>query len=395
MSNSISIEFVKLSAHETPIIKEENSYDYIRFGKDNSYPQMLNELYHKASLHRSIIKKKVRMILAKGLTSESEASLEFLKNMSDYDRLEDFLDKTATDLELHNGFSWEVIWNNKGDKINKVNHIPVSDVRLGKEDEEGKIEKIFYKKDGIFKSYTKANEMEEYVPFSDANNKKEAQLLYSIKYEAGMYYYTLASYNGAITDIETQSEISKFHNANIKNGFAPSYIITFEGPEPSPAVKKKIVKKLKEKYSGAENSGAPVILFLDRKMASPKFELVASTDIDKQFEQLNKDIKEMIVNSHEIPRQVVGLESAGSLGNSKEILQASAMFQSDYIVPQQEFILSKLNMLLEFNGLEPVAFKNPSLSLLMFDIDLKEVLSTDEIRESLGFGKRKEALNEQ
>ncbi len=397
MSNKkkhMDVLFIKLDKIEPPIIKEDKSNEYVKFGKDNNYPDKMIELNKKASLHRSIINKKVRKIVAQGLLSESEQTETFIREMSKTDMPFEFLEKTAKDLEIQNGFYWEITWAKNGKKINRINHLPYEKCRLGKRNEDGVIDKVFYKEEGIKKN-TRASDMDEYPVFDpDTTGKKEPQILYALRYEAGQDYYPLPSYNGAVIDIDTAYQISTYHNANIKNGFAPSYVLFFRGTEPEPDEKNKIVKKMKEKYSGAEQAGQPVVFFLDTGQEEPILKVIESSDNDKQFEVLNKDTKETIVNAHEIPRQVVGLESAGSLGNTKEILQATALFQKDYIENEQDYILRHLNALLSVNNLEEAYIKNPAMSILMFDIKIEDIFTTEELRQFFGLEK-KEAIDEQ
>ena len=234
-------------------------------------------------------------------------------------------------------------------------------------------------------SYSNKSDFEKIPAFSLNNNKKD-QILYVQNYSPATPYYGSAAYQSAVLDIQTYSEISNYNNSNLHNGFAPSYTIFFRGSEPSDEQKDDIVAELVSKYGGTNNSNKPMVFFLSEEQEAPQIETIDTSHVAEQYETLLKTLKENIAIAHQIPRQIIGLETPGSLGNSKEIIEASELFRSDYIVPQQELLLKGFNMIAATNGLDEISINNPNPSIMKFDMnELLQILTQDEVREIYGY----------
>ena len=393
-NGSISVEYVKLSSQYAAPTTTINKGDaYVKYGEYNLFPYYLVELFTNSGLHRAIIERKVNMLLGNGADYKDNPTEGFIMANPQEDLLT-VMEKCAYDLETFGGYYLQIIWENGGDKVASYYHMPYERMRVGLPNELGFASKYYYwtKDDEKIQQWTDINEFKEFEPFN-LENKKKAQILFTKKYSLGNKHYGAPNYEGSLLDIQTYMEISNFHNSNLHNGFAPGYSIFFRGPEPTPEQKGDIVKQLKNKYSGSENTGKPMVFFLDSEQEAPIVNAIEVSDLDKQFEQLSKSIKENIVISHGVPRQVIGLESAGSLGNSKEILEAGMMFRTDYIIPEQNILLKGFNMISSLNGEEEITITNPNPSILLFGMsDLLKVLKQNEIRDYLGYEETDEII---
>lgn len=119
---------LKLSAHKTPIFKEEKQKDWIIYGAEkgdyyNNYPGYLTYLYNRSSKQNAFINGKVHYICgngvgfdAHGLNIEAKASVnDFLNKPNDNgDTLKDVIKKSVLDKKLYGGFYLEIIWNKSG-----------------------------------------------------------------------------------------------------------------------------------------------------------------------------------------------------------------------------------------------------------------------------------------
>ncbi len=390
--SSISFKFVAVeSTVENPTIVETKYSEYVKIGADNKYPDTLLDYYENVGLHKAIILKKISMILGTGIASTCETKStideEFISAANNNETLDVILEKCANDLIIFGGYYLQVIWNKKGDKIAEIYHMPYNKMRSGKANEYGKVEKYYYNSTlSPFAKYTQLSSLTEINTFSITENKKEPQILFTKFYDPSNIYYPMPDYSGAVTDIDTLQEISKFQNTNIKNNFQPGFIIFFRGPEPDEDAKDLIISSLRDKYSGSGNAGKPMVFFLDSEQEAPEIKPMETSDIAEMYQTLMKSVKENIVVSHQVPRTVANLESAGSLGNTKEVLQNNLIFRMDYIKNAQEKLLSSFNMIGKINGLCELEFVNPNPSLLMFGLnELKEILTVDEFREFLGY----------
>jgi len=385
-SGKISVNYIQLSSQfSAPVIQINQGDTYVKFGENNVFPYYLIDLFRTSGLHRSIIERKVKMILGDGIAYEDGTKLDLIP-ANKHESIQDVIEKCAYDLELNGGYYLQVIWERGGTKIAEMYHMPFELMRVGLPNEVGHIEKYYYwtKPDQRIEQWSNINEYKEFDAFN-LSKKGKPQILFTKKYSPGNKYYGASSYEGSLLDIQTYAEISNYNNSNLHNNFAPGFSIFFRGPEPDSDQKGEIIKQLKNKYSGSDNSGKPMVFFLDSEQEAPEINVMDVSNLGKQFEQLIQTIKENIVISHEIPRQVVGLETAGSLGNSKEMLEASLMFKTDYIMPEQNTLLKGFNMINTINGAENLQFINPNPSMLMFAVaDLLKILTPNELRDFLG-----------
>ena len=336
--------FIQLSKeYEAPITKVETYLDYIKYGSDNNFPTYLIELLNTSGLHRAIIEKKVEMTLGIGfdLTDVSGEMEDFIKHPNRFESLDSLIEKCDYDLEVHGGYYLQVIWDNNTKKVKELYHMNAERMRVGKPNEFGFIEDFFYYPD---ETRPMTNNLDigaavHYPMFSETENTDVPQIYFVRKYSPTNKYYGPAIYESSILDIQTYAEISNFHNSNLHQNFSPGYLIFFTGTPPSDDLQDDIIKTMKNKYGSTENTGKPMVFFLEDDMEKPEIKPILTSDLDKQFDNLIKQITSNIVISHQIPRQVVGLETQGSLGGSKEMLEATEIFKNAYIMPQQNLLL--------------------------------------------------------
>ena len=395
-------KFIQMSReYEAPIIKVDRNYEIIKYGDNNNYPELLLELLASSGLHRSIVDKKVSMILGKGLDLEvNEKTQEFILHPNPYEDLMSIMEKRTWDLETFGGFYLQIIWNPNDDTINEIYHMQYDRMRVSKPNEFGFAETAFFYDDltlPVDHFYDIQNTI-SFPIFSENVDKSEPQIFHAFKYTPTNKYYGAACYEGSTLDIQTYSEVSNFNNSNLKNNFSPGFLILFSGQPPSEELQDSIVQELRVKYAGTENTGTPLLFFLEEGMDAPEIKPMEVSDLDKQFAQLIKQIIDNIVVSHQIPRQVVGLATAGSLGSSKEMLEATQIFKSSYIEPQQNVLLSVFNTLGLINQLDELKLIKISPNIMMFDMtDLSKILSQNELREYLGYEEleENEVINEE
>ena len=386
-------KFIQMSKENiAPIPKIEKHLNFIKYGNDNNYPSYLIKLMSESGLHRAIIEKKVSLVLGKGLNIDdvSDDTLNFIDQPNPYESMDSILEKCSYDLEWFGGYYLQVLWDQNEDKVKEVYHMDAERIRVGKPNSYGFVESYYFFDDTTIpmSAHMNTNNAIHFPAFSKNGDKTEPQIYFVKKYSPTNKFYGSAIYEGAVIDIETYAEISNFHNSNLKNAFAPGYMIFFTGTPPSDDLQNDIVKSLKDKYGSTENVGKPMVFFLEDDMEKPIVEPLDTSNIDKQFEKLIEQIISNITVSHQIPRQVVGLETPGSLGGSKELLEATEIFKSSYIIPQQNVITNSFNVIMDINGLDHIEFVNPSPNIMLFDMaELMNILTVNELRDWLGFEK--------
>jgi hypothetical protein len=375
--------------HKVPVMLENRSGKYITYGFANEYPYYLLDNYRRSSKHNAIVNGKVNYIMGGGwqagndLTVEQQARfIKFFDGLSSTEDLNDITEKLVLDLELFNGFAIAVTWSKLG-TIAKMEHIPFEKIRVDKE------EKMFqvadWYNDDMMQLFPKVGDIEK-IPAFDPENRLGKQLFYYRVYAAGVKHYPLPEYIGGNAWIEADVQVANFHNNNLRNNFWGGYLINFNNGIPTPEEQGDIERQIKRKFSGTDNAGRFVVTFNDDAAKAPTLEPLTPSDMDKQFEILNKAIQQEIFIAHRVTNpSLFGVKTEGQLGGRTELVEAYELFKATYVNDRVRKVERMINYLGSFNGVEgmeliPVEPITERLS----EQALLQIMTQDELREKAG-----------
>jgi hypothetical protein len=368
---------------------ENRSGKYITYGFANEYPYYLLDNYRRSSKHNAIVNGKVNYIMGGGwqagddLTVEQQARfIKFFDGMSSTEDLNDITEKLVLDLELFNGFAVAVTWSKLG-TIAKMEHVPFEKIRVDKE------EKMFqvadWYNDDMMQLFPKVGDIEK-IPAFDPENRLGKQLFYYRVYAAGVKHYPLPEYIGGNAWIEADVQVANFHNNNLRNNFWGGYLINFNNGIPTAEEQGDIERQIKRKFSGTDNAGRFVVTFNDDAAKAPTLEPLTPSDMDKQFEILNKAIQQEIFIAHRVTNPMLfGVKTEGQLGGRNELVEAYELFKATYVNDRVRKVERMINYLGSFNGVEgmeliPVEPITERLS----EQALLQIMTQDELREKAG-----------
>jgi hypothetical protein len=391
MSNKSTQHFTQWLGieHKVPVMLENRSGKYITYGFANEYPYYLLDNYRRSSKHNAIVNGKVNYIMGGGwqagdnLTVEQEARfIKFFDGLSSTEDLNDITEKLVLDLEIFNGFAVAVTWSKLG-TIAKMEHVPFEKIRVDKE------EKMFqvadWYNDDMMQLFPKVGDIEK-IPAFDPENRLGKQLFYYRVYAAGVKHYPLPEYIGGNAWIEADVQVANFHNNNLRNNFWGGYLINFNNGIPTPEEQGDIERQIKRKFSGTDNAGRFVVTFNDEAANAPTLEPLTPSDMDKQFEVLNKSIQQEIFIAHRVTNPMLfGVKTEGQLGGRNELVEAYELFKATYVNDRVRKVERMINYLGSFNGVEgmeliPVEPITERLS----EQALLQIMTQDELREKAG-----------
>jgi hypothetical protein len=314
---------------------------------------------------------------------EQEARfIKFFDGMSSTEDLNDITEKLVLDLEIFNGFAVAVTWSKLG-TIAKMEHVPFEKIRVDKE------EKMFqvadWYNDDMMQLFPKVGDIEK-IPAFDPENRLGKQLFYYRVYAAGVKHYPLPEYIGGNAWIEADVQVANFHNNNLRNNFWGGYLINFNNGIPTPEEQGDIERQIKRKFSGTDNAGRFVVTFNDDAAKAPTLEPLTPSDMDKQFEILNKAIQQEIFIAHRVTNPALfGVKTEGQLGGRTELVEAYELFKATYVNDRVRKVERMINYLGSFNGVEgmeliPVEPITERLS----EQALLQIMTQDELREKAG-----------
>ena len=374
--------------HKVPLFIENKSQQWVSYGVENDYPNYLLNLYRRSAKHNAIVNGKVGYIVGKGWTAENEtpqtaAFIDSPTFPNAYDSMNDLTQKLTLDMEIYNGFACEVTWS-RGGGIAEICHVDFHRVRADKD------EKMFFVHDwydeyGV-RQFPQLNQIEQ-IPAFDPENRIGKQLFYYRVYSAGVKVYPLPEYLGGTAYIELDVEIANFHVNNIKNNFWGSYLINFPNGIPTPEESDAIERQMKMKFGGTDNAGRFLVNFSDSPETKPELTPLTPSDLDKQFDILNKTVQQEIFVAHRVTSPMLfGVKTEGQLGGRSEMIESYEIFKATYIEDRVQRIERGINYLASFNGVVGLKLQpTEPISEQLTEAALLQILSRDELREKAGY----------
>ncbi len=395
MNNLLSIN---LGSSTAPKIQEVRGRDYIEYSDEdglwkNLYPNFLIDLYYNSSTHAAIINSTAEMIAGEDIVvDEDDTNLDsfvklkkFLRNANSNETLHQVIKKVAFDFKLQGAYALHIVYNRARTEIVEVFHVPVERVRAGRPNEFGKVDTYYICADW---SNTRSNKPYPVAAFNTNDRTAGSQLIYTGSYSPNMdIYYTPDSQAGnswALID----SKISEYHLNNINNGFSGSYMFSFNNGIPLEEERNQIERDITNKLTSAANAGKFLMSFSDDKTRAPEIHSLNAADLSEQYINLQTLIVQNILTAHRVTsKTLLGIDSGnGFSSNADELLNAANFYQNTVIRPFQLNILDTLQKIFSVNQIDlPISFIQLKPITIQFDSEtIREVMTTDEIRESLG-----------
>jgi hypothetical protein len=376
-------EFARINFAESkiPVFKENKAKNYITYGTDNKYPQMLIDLYNSSPKHGALVSQKAQYIagdkteVIANNTEQLTIANDKLASINAYESFDDVKSKIAADLELFDGFALEIIWNKAKTSIAEIYHLPFQNVRISLDGH------YWYAEDW---SDRKLDPIYYYCwnPITRENK----QLYYFKMYKAGGGEYPTAPYQSALKYIEIDTEIANFHLNSIKSGFSAQTLLQLFKGVPTPEEMRQTIKRFKENFSGTDNAGSIIIQFNDPNETPSVVNNLAPSDFDKQFDLLNQTVQQEILMAHRVTSPMLfGIKTEGQLGGRSELIEAYEAFQTAYIEPRQNHMDRALTSIFKF--IVPVTLKTknkPPIGLDYIQLFEKGIISQAEARRELG-----------
>ena len=396
MENILSIN---LSTTTAPVVTEVRGKEWISYGTEdwaNLYPQFLIDLYYNSSTQAAIINATAELIAGEGLVieDEEERDLEavvklkkFFNSANSNESLDEVIKKIAFDFKLQGAFALNIVWTQDRTQIAEIYHIGVDKIRAEKPNELGKVEAYYVSSDW---SNTRTNKPYR-VPAFNTNDRTSAnQILYTGLYSPNMNAYYTPDYVAANNWSLVAQRVAEFHLNNISNGFAGSFMISFANGVPTQEERFQIESSLADKFSGEKNAGKFILTFSDDKTRTPEITAISPSDLDKQYLALQELLVSNILTGHRVTSPILmGIrDSGGGLGNNADELNSAANYFINTVCKgYQSHIIKTLRKIFTVNNMDmPVMFEQlKPITTKFTNQDLAGVLTSDEIREEMGY----------
>ena len=375
-----------------PIFKDDDYLPYIRFGKQNDYPDVLIDLYKRCSIHSSIIQTKVKMMLGDGFVQDVDTDEEpssrtqlLIEQPNKYESLNSIFNKMAYDFEIIGLTYMEITFKKNGEPI--LNHIDASKIRWAKKNDENVTDTFYYCQD--WNRYRQGRYTPIQIPIYESGVKKERSLLPIVKYSPSVDYYTYPDYISGIKAIQIDTEIDNFHLNNLENGMFPTIFIGFpSGSDITPEERKIVDDKIKEKFVGTAADTKYFLAFYNQDGANkPEIKVIETSNLDKMFDLVGAMSQRKILISHKVVNEnIVGISTPSKLGGSSDVLLNYNLYYNQTIRPEVNTLLEAFNRIAYDFGYNKLnILKSIPLSQEFSENILNQILTKDELRNIIGY----------
>ena len=323
-----------------PVLKETKitGKKYIGYGEKNDFPDFLFDLYLRSTVLQSIIEGIIDYAVGAGvntITGKEEIN-------QDGDTLEDLCKQILLDYLITGGFAINVL-RDANDDISELYWTDIRHVRLS---EDGKT--AFYD-ENISGWGAKPQE----IPVFDPKKKQKSSVFY-YKGHISRGLYPIPRWSGAITAVETSTEISNYHLNSILNNFNPAAIISFNNGVPDKTTQEAIEKKINKKFVGSENTNRFILSFSESGENQTTVQMLNSDNTDAKFQTLKDSIQEEIFIAFRCTPELFGVKKDGNGFNKQEYLEAFQLFYKTVIEPLQKTMNKAFGKI--FNSPNPLTF---------------------------------------
>lgn len=322
----------------------QSSNDYVWFGGDNLYPQLINQMYYTSPIHSSIVNFKVNAVLGGGyeLEKDKSATLEddvYLRTANITMRISENDDKALLDIIMHNRCYFMIHFDSSGD-FRKAEYVSADKVRRNRDGSLYQINEDWSR--GNFQTI-------KILPYNRKNvlaNKENKCLLYCYeKHSVGQDVYPLPSYTSALNWCFLDGEMSYLQKQYIVNGIFPSYAISFP-QKPTTEEEKQELKNTITGSRGAKGGGKIWTFFGRGKDSLPDIQQIPVSQLDNAFQATTESIDSKICQAHTIDPILMGIRVSGKLGSGSDIKQAYVILEKNVIMPLRQEIEKVFNDLL-------------------------------------------------
>lgn len=325
------------------------SENIVSYGKDNNAPVQFKYCYMNSATLKSVIDGSVNYIIGEEVTVSDKGAIFREKVNRSGMTMKELVAKISLSYQIYGGFAIQVIYNKLGVPV-EMFPLDFSKCRLN---EYG--DKVFYSKKNWTKYGTKS-EVFDAFDIKRFNPEKPTQILY-VKGDFTNNIYPLPAWFGAMKDVLSEIEASKYALNSISNGFSARYLINVpDGAGMDDEQKRAIEDAIKQKFCGSETDANFMIYYADGTDRA-EISKIESDDANERFIAIKDNARSNIYTSMRCTPNLMGLPTATTGFNSQEYGSAFKLYQKTVIQPIQEKIEMSLNRVIGDDAVNIVPFQ--------------------------------------
>jgi hypothetical protein len=341
-----------------------NVGNYVRFGNDNLYPQLLNQMYYTSPLHGAIVDFKTNATVGGGYELQYSATCSPMEKVDIYAfekrmNLKKILPAVTKEKIIHGRVYFHLRFNQTGTLI-FCKHIAADKVRKNATND------LYY----ICDDWSTQINIQTIKPYRF--NTKDLEFLYCYEdYSVGQDVYTLPQYSSCMNWAFLDGEMSYLQKSNIQNSIFPSFAMMFP-KKPQNEEEKNSIKTTIDRAKGATNAGKAIAFFANNKESLPTIEAIPTNSNDNLFQVTTESIDSKICQAHIIDPILMGIRVSGKLGSGSDIKQSYVIFEKNSIIPLRNSVEEIFNEILAICNI------NANLVINNFQIVNDTIVEMDE-----------------
>jgi len=368
------------------------SVDIFSWGTKNDLPQRREALVRSNNIVGELIKTKRDITVGRGLIAyrleyvDGKRKLEEVEipkeaqEFFDRNSIYHYLLSSCQNLYMHGQFFPEFVRNIKREKIVSMRNMDCKHVRLGQQNDDGRVEYIYFNKNWIVKrgSHKRkpSDEIPTYFPLYDAKVPQEDKFAMQIGEEliSDDYYYHPMWWGGRDW-IETANSVPRFHNANFRNGYTIRWHVQYpsdyfkhrtsadmtkqairKAKETERERKSDFISRMNELLAGVENTGRAVYTSYElNKTIAKEYPGVKITPLsadlkDEALLKLFEKSNQANISAQGIHPTLANIETQGKLSSGSEIKNALNMYLNIKVPVPRKLLLEPINLVKKING---------------------------------------------
>lgn len=336
---------------------EETTYGnngIVSWGVDNSLPVLYRNCYNQSATLKSIIDGTINYIIGDDIIIKDSAA-KWSKEVNRTGMTpRQFFAKLSFNLNVYGALAVQVIYNKLG---NPVELFPL-EVGKCRTNESGS--KVFYSQKRWTKYQTKAEEYDAWDPDKVKINMENPTQIYFFKGDYTSSVYSLPPYAGALYDVLTEVECSKYSLNTVARGFSAKYLIQFpENANLTDEQKKGVEDAIKTKFCGSESEVNFLLYWRNGDGDAEKIEVnkIESDETPERYVAVKDNARQNIYCSMKCTPLLFGLPNASNGFSTQEYSDSFKLFQRTVIAPQQDILIETFSKLTGTqDGVEIVPF---------------------------------------
>ena len=324
-----------------PYVRAYGSEPWVRFGNDNLYPQLINQIYYQSPLNGSIVNYKVNAVIGGGweinsvnpTAKDKVDEYTFIK----VNKMKKLVRQITKDLIMHGRIC--ILVNESNGKV-KLTRVGPEKVR------NNEMKTLFTLSDDWARSVN-IRSIRPHTP----GCKGESMYYFEIDSDAGQDIYPIPAYSSAMNSAFLDGEMSYLQKSNIVNSIFPSFMVKLAksfGSEDEAQQFRDTINKAK----GAPAAGRIMTFIANTPEQLPSIEAIPMNGNDKVFDSTLMRVDANICRAHQIDPLLMGIRVTGGIGGQGNELQVSyTIFEKNVVMPLRDMLTECVDELFSIGNL--------------------------------------------